>query len=235
MRIIINYILCTSILLSRSIFHQFYSTIFLPFSFLFAKAKKGGFIDYAIPNIVYVFVSPSQPTFFLLVAKIERIFVTPLHKKLCNEYYLFRERTYVGFFYKLISRLLRSLDIKMVLSPCRTCTYVSKLVCSETQLVSKETRVSNHPRSTRLRKLGKSISNWNMNSISHRKFGRKNYKSKGYITTELGIRKVTNTRCLYKTYVFMGNITTKKPRFSLKKSKRKLKFQLYSIRKKYNE
>ena len=185
---------------------------------------------------MYVFVSPSHQTFFLLVAKIERIFVTSLHKKLCNEYYLFRERTYVGFFDKPISRLLSSLDIKvMVLSPCRTFTYISKLVYSETLLVSKETRVFNHPRSTRLRKLGKSISNRNLNSIIHRKFGRKNNKSTGYITRELDIRKVTKIRCLFETYVFRENLSTKNQRFSLKKSKQKLKFQLYSNRKKYNE
>ena len=58
---------------SRSIFHLIYTIIF-SFSSLFqAKARKGGFIDYAIPFIVYVYVFPSL-TFFLQAIRSKYIF-----------------------------------------------------------------------------------------------------------------------------------------------------------------
>ena len=55
---------------------------------------KGGFIDYATPTIVfvYVYVLPSLLTFFLLVAIRINYFRLVFFNKTCIEYYLFSGR-----------------------------------------------------------------------------------------------------------------------------------------------
>ena len=151
---------------SRSIFHLIYTIIFTFSSLFQAKARKGGFIDYAIPNIVYVYVLPSL-IFFLQKTRRKYIFrfVHFLITRKCSEYYLFNDGI-KRFFPRNSSRLVCSLTVRLeVLSLCGTITDLSKLVRSK--LDKKETRVSIHPRSgswrwnqIRISKLNQAIRTW---------------------------------------------------------------------------
>ena len=98
---------------------------------------------------------------------------------MCNEYNLFSERKRDRFLTIRLSKLVRSLTVRLeVLSPCRTRTDVSRLVRSQ-QIKYEETRVSSHPRSirqgSRLRSNGskirirKSTNNSKFNLIKLRK------------------------------------------------------------------
>ena len=202
---------------------------------------KGGFIDYATPIIVfvYVYVLPSLLTFFLLVAIRINYFRLVFFNKTCIEYYLFSGRKLeISSLTKYRSKLVCSLAVRLeVMSPCRTITVVSRLVRSQLNK-DKETRVSSHPRSTRqgsrLRsnsssiRIRKSTIKYVLYEIRVKNFNLPGFKNLKTMKFELFQTKARKKQRIYRK-------STKNPRISPKNSKKFFLKMLELVKKSENE